>query len=119
MRDTGTPFARHEAIVTKEKCMRLPILVFAALVLVAGCDKGPDSSNATAGANTPPQQPQASTPSTPANAGQPGSHGEKKEGANPVQGQVDPKQAEQHRDFQQKGDGAGPTGPDTAPKRGG
>ncbi len=104
--------------------MRLPILVFAALALIAGCDKGPDtkganSSNASAGANTPPQQPQASTPSTPANIGQPASQGEKKEGANPVQGQVDPKQAEQHRDFQQRGDGKGPSGPDTMPKRGG
>jgi hypothetical protein len=109
--------------------MRLPILVFAALAMVAGCNKGPDSkgadskapgsSNATAGANTPPSQPQASTPSTPANIGQPGSQAEKKEGANPVQGQVDPKQAEQHRDFQQRGDGKGPSGPDTMPKRGG
>ena len=33
---------------------------------------------------------------------------EKKEGSNPTQGQVDPKQKEQHRDFQMKGDGAGP-----------
>jgi hypothetical protein len=124
MRDTGTPFARHKVMVTKEKRMRLAILVFAALGLAAGCDKGPDNSkaansNAAAGANTPPQQPQASTPTTPANIGQPSSHAEKKEGANPVQGQVDPKQPEQHRDFQQRGDGKGPTGPDTQPKRGG
>jgi len=33
---------------------------------------------------------------------------EKKDGSNPVQGQVDPKQSEQHKDFQQRGDGAGP-----------
>lgn len=33
--------------------------------------------------------------------------------------QVDPKQAEQHRDFQQQGDEKGPTGPDTQPKTGG
>jgi hypothetical protein len=52
--------------------------------------------------------PQSSTPSTPANIGQPANQQEKKEGANPVQGQVDPKQAEQHRDFQQRGDAAGP-----------
>jgi hypothetical protein len=33
-----------------------------------------------------------------------------------VQGQVDPKQSEQRKDFQQKGDSAGPTSPDTKPK---
>lgn len=125
MRDTGTPFARHKMMVNKEKRMRLGILVFAALALAAGCDKGPDNnkaanSGAAAGANAP-QPPQATvnTPSTPANIGQPSSQAEKKEGANPVQGQVDPKQPAQQRDFQQKGDAAGPTGPDTAPKRGG
>ena len=40
---------------------------------------------------------------------------EKKHGANPVQGQVDPKQGEQHRDFQQKGDSRGPSSPETTP----
>jgi hypothetical protein len=91
--------------------MRFPILIVAALALPAGCNKGPESN--------PPQQAQASTPTTPANIGQPGSQEEKKEGANPVQGQVDPKAPEQHRDFKQSGDGAGPKGPDTMPKRGG
>jgi hypothetical protein len=38
---------------------------------------------------------------------------------NPVQGQVDPKQAAQHRDFQQRGDGAGPKNPQNPPKTGG
>lgn len=40
---------------------------------------------------------------------------EKKEGSNPTQGQVDPKHADQHRDFQQKGDAAGPQSSDTQP----
>jgi len=40
---------------------------------------------------------------------------EKREGTNPTQGQVDPKHADQHRDFQQKGDSAGPTSSDTQP----
>jgi hypothetical protein len=85
--------------------MRLHITVLAAaLALVAGCEKGPAQVN---------------TPTTPANVGQPGSQEEKNEGANPVQGQVDPKQAEQHNDFQQSGDAAGPKGPDTTPKPGG
>jgi hypothetical protein len=82
----------------------------------AGCDKGPEPQART---DTPPPQTQANTPTTPANVGQPSSAGEKKDGANPVQGQVDPKQGEQHKDFQQSGDSKGPTGPDTAPKRGG
>jgi hypothetical protein len=103
--------------------MRLPIHMLAALALVAGCSKGPATDNARAPAETrtesPPAQAQATTTTTPANVGQPGSHEEKKEGANPQQGQVDPKAPEQHRDFQMQGDQKGPTGPDTQPKRGG
>jgi ABC-type glycerol-3-phosphate transport system substrate-binding protein len=44
---------------------------------------------------------------------------ERKEGANPVQQQVDPKQAEQRRDFQHPNEKAGPTSPETQPKSGG
>jgi hypothetical protein len=102
--------------------MRLQIAILAAAVaLVAGCNKGPDNASQNPRADTPApsQQAQVNTPTTPANAGQPGSHEEKKDGANPTQGQVDPKHAEQHRDFQQRGDGAGPQSPDTTPKRGG
>ena len=44
---------------------------------------------------------------------------EKREGTNPVQQQVDPKQAEQHRDFKMQGDAAGPKSRDTQPKSGG
>ena len=102
--------------------MRRQVLILAAaLALLAGCNKGPENRQPASRADTPPTQPQANTPSTPApaSAGQSASQAEKKEGANPVQGQVDPKAAEQHRDFQQKGDGAGPKGPDTAPKSGG
>jgi hypothetical protein len=42
---------------------------------------------------------------------------EKREGANPQQGQVDPKSAAQHRDFQQSGDQAGPKSAETTPDR--
>lgn len=43
---------------------------------------------------------------------------ERREGANPTQQQVDPKQREQHRDFQQKekGDPAGPRSAETTPR---
>jgi hypothetical protein len=119
MRDTGTPFAHLERTLSKEKRMRTSIAIFALLALVAGCNKGPDSKNSPTRADAPSSQPQANTPSTPANVGRPSSQEEKKEGANPVQGQVDPKSGPQNRDFQQQGDQAGPKGPDTAPKRGG
>jgi hypothetical protein len=96
--------------------MRLLTLAVAiSLALAAGCDRKPttppspktDSSSllpsAAAGSST-----------TPANAGTP-TAAEKREGSNTVQGQVDPKHAAQHRDFQQKGDGAGPQSSDTKP----
>ena len=97
------------------------VLAVVALALAAACDKGPDNTPAPrADTPTPPQASSgSSTPTTPANAGAPRTQEEKKEGANPVQGQVDPKQAEQHRDFKQPGDAKGPTSPETAPKRGG
>ena len=108
--------------------MRLQILVLAAaLALAAGCNKGSDRAKPAAGAaSSPPQSqantpttPQVNTPTTPASGGSTASQDEKKEGASPpVQGQVDAKSPEQHRDFQQKGDGAGPKSPETAPKSG-
>jgi hypothetical protein len=100
--------------------MRSQILVLAAaLALAAGCNKGPDQGKPAAADKAPPQS-QVNTPSTPATAsgGASASQEEKKEGANPVQGQVDPKDSNQRRDFQQRGDGAGPKGPDTEPKQG-
>src|SRR6185295_15957816 len=109
---------------TRRAVMRAQVLIlFAALALLAGCNKGPDNRQPASRADTPPAtQPQTNTPSAPtppASAGQSASQDERKEGANPTQGQVDPKAGEQHRDFQQKGDDAGPKGPDTAPKSGG
>lgn len=81
-----------------------------ALGVLAGCDRTPEQRTTA----TPPtgsaasgSSAQSNTPTTPANAGTP-SATEKKDGANPMQGQVDPKQKEQHKDFQQRGDGAGP-----------
>ena len=94
------------------KTILLTLATALALGAAAGCDRKADqranqtnptppaSSAATGGTST-------STPTTPANAGTP-SAAEKAQGSNPVQGQVDPKQREQLKDFQQKGDGAGP-----------
>jgi hypothetical protein len=100
------------------KTTLVSIAVALALGALAGCDRTSPSSQSkgtspatTAPATTPPPagagSSSATTPSTPANTGTP-STAEKKEGSNPVQGQVDPKQGEQHKDFQQKGAGAGP-----------
>lgn len=93
------------------KTTLVSLAVALALGALAGCDRPSTSSQSkgTPPAATPPAGTGSSsaTPSTPANVGTP-STAEKKEGSNPVQGQVDPKQGEQHKDFQQKGAGAGP-----------
>jgi hypothetical protein len=85
------------------------------LALAAGCDRRPQTppspkTDSVSQAN----QAGAGSTTTPANAGNP-TNAEKKDGANPVQGQVDPKHADQHRDFQHSGQGAGPTSTDTQP----
>ena len=58
----------------------------------------------------------AAASTTPANAGQARSMEERKDGANPTQQQVDPKEREQRRDFQMRGDQGGPTSAETQPK---
>ena len=83
----------------------LVVSVALALGTLAACDRKLDNRPASAGSSTAPQS--ANTPGTPANTGTP-SAAERKDGSNPVQGQVDTKQPAQHKDFQQKGDGAGP-----------
>jgi hypothetical protein len=85
------------------------------LVALAGCDRRPTTppSPKTDSVSQAPQA-GAGSSTTPANAGIP-TTGDKREGANPVQGQVDPKHADQHRDFQMRGDDAGPQSSDTKP----
>jgi hypothetical protein len=90
------------------------VALAAAAALIAACDRNApqarrDTSSAT-GAS------QSTTPTTPANLPKP-STAEKREGANPTQGQVDPKEGAQHRDFRQSGDSQGPTSPDTTPRK--
>lgn len=98
--------------------MKFPVLAaaIAALSLAACGDQPPQPR---VGASEAPSAPAASSlPSAPA-AGGSTSAQERKEGANPVQQQVDPKEAEQRRDFQHPRDGEGPTSPETQPKPGG
>jgi hypothetical protein len=81
--------------------MRWIIAPLAAFALLAGCDRAPLPKVESSSPRP------STTTTTPANVGA-ASQQEKKDGSNPVQGQVDPKAMEQQRDFKQKGDGAGP-----------
>ena len=95
------------------KALMLGLALFVALA--AGCDRRPTtppSPKTDSGSQTSPAAGGSST--TPANMGNP-TTAEKREGTNPVQGQVDPKDADQRRDFQNSGDSAGPRSSDTQP----
>ena len=94
--------------------MKTNLLTLAAVLALsaAGCDTNTQTKTQTqpqagAGASAPRE---SSTPTTPANLPPPQSQAEKREGSNPVQQQVDPKQDEQQRDFRMKGEAAGPRG---------
>ena len=82
----------------------------AAAAITAACDRPPqprtEPSAAGSGTSSAPV-PQTQTP--PASDKQDGR-------PPPVQGQVDSNQSAQHKDFQQRGDGAGPSSPETKPK---
>ena len=96
--------------------MKLLALAFAiSLAAVAGCDRRPTTPPSPKTDSVSQARPAgAGSSTTPANAGIP-TTGDKRDGANPVQGQVDPKHADQQRDFQSKSDGAGPRSSDTQP----
>ena len=84
------------------------IAALAAVALLAACDRPPQprtEPSAGSGASGVTQPPRPETNATKSEAS-----------GNPVQGQVDPKQGVQHKDFKQPGDGAGPTSPETKPK---
>ncbi|MFN2646749.1 MAG: hypothetical protein ABR570_17310 [Burkholderiales bacterium] len=86
-----------------------------ALALAAGCDRRPTTPpSPKTDSVSPASQAGAGSTTTPANVGNT-TNSEKKEGANPQQGQVDPKHAEQRRDFQNSGDAAGPKSNETQP----
>ena len=73
-----------------------------ALCALASCGRDADRDMSKDLSRAAPPQPTTTTtspPNAPANVGAP-SQAEKREGSNPQQGQVDPKQPEQRRDFQ-------------------
>ena len=97
------------------KTTLLSLATALALGALAGCDRAPEqrtgqtppaasNSTSSSGATSAPTTPQSNTPTTPANIGQQ-SPAERREGSNPVQQQVDPKQPEQQRDFKTKSGG--------------
>ena len=75
------------------------VLAFS-LALLAACDRGADRPAGTGSSAAPANTANTDAPTrqSPANLGTPNA-AEKAEGRNPVQGQVDPKQPVQHRDF--------------------
>ena len=96
--------------------MRIVILAAAvSLALAAGCDRTPNTppSPRTDNVSSAPSA-AAGSSTTPANTGTP-TTADKKQGSNPVQQQVDPKHADQHRDFKHPNEGAGPKSSDTQP----
>jgi hypothetical protein len=96
--------------------MKALTLGMAALIaLAAGCDRRPNTPPSPKTDSVSQASPAgAGSTTTPANMGNP-TTAEKRDGDNPVQGQVDPKHADQHRDFQNSGDAAGPKSSDTKP----
>lgn len=94
------------------------LIAAVALAALAACDKadGPSASRDAPGSAPSSTAGASQTPTTPANLPKPVTQEEKREGANPQQGQVDPKEREQHRDFQRNGDSRGPSSPETAPR---
>jgi hypothetical protein len=93
----------------------LTMAVAVSLALAAGCDRRPTTPpSPKTDSSSPIPQAAAGSSTTPANIGSPTS-AEKREGSNPVQGEIDPKAGAQRRDFQQRGDGSGPQSSDTKP----
>jgi hypothetical protein len=77
------------------------IVLALSLAFLAACDRDAERRPAGAGGSAAPANTantDAPTRQSPANLGTPNA-AEKAEGRNPQQGQVDPKQSEQHRDF--------------------
>jgi hypothetical protein len=96
--------------------MKLCTLVLAlAAALVAGCDRN-TTTTPSPKTDTSSAVPQAAAGSsaTSSSTGSP-TAAEKREGSNPTQGQIDPKHAEQQRDFQSNEDGKGPRSSDAQP----
>ena len=94
------------------KTTLIAIATAVALGGLAGCDRPENQTStpgpAAGGSSAAPTTPQSNTPTTPANLGKPSADERSPAAQPPVQGREDVRQPEQRRDFQQKGDEAGP-----------
>jgi uncharacterized lipoprotein len=90
------------------KTTLITLVTALALGSLAACDRNHNAAQRPAGTGSTaaPTTPQSNTPSTPANIGAPSQA--EKNSQPPVQGREDVRQPEQRRDFEHKGDGAGP-----------
>ncbi len=79
--------------------------ILAATFALAACDR-PQTAERPAGTGSTSQGPRdtsaVQTPNTPAGLPRPSAEEKERESNKPQQGQVDPKQREQHRDFQRR-----------------
>src|SRR5689334_10276508 len=99
--------------IAKMKLLAIGIAI--SLVALAGCERRPTTPPSPKTDSVSQAQPAgAGSSTTPANMGAP-TAGEKRDGGNPVSQQIDPRHADQHRDFQNNEDGAGPRSSDTKP----
>jgi hypothetical protein len=93
----------------------------ASLALAAGCDRNKPTTPPSPKTDTSSSVPQAgaggSAPMTQSSNTGTGNREDDRNGSNPVSQQVDPNQAEQHRDFKNNSDGAGPRSAETAPRQ--
>ncbi|MGE5638966.1 MAG: hypothetical protein ACM30H_02650 [Clostridia bacterium] len=103
---------------------KILLAIAVAAALVAACDRNapkagsaaqPSPNAGTSQISGAPTNSGVQSSVTPSTSSQP-SLDQKREGANPQQGQVDPKDRDQHRDFQQSGDAKGPRSADTTPR---
>jgi hypothetical protein len=96
---------------------KILLAVVAAAALVAACGRNEPKSAAQPAPSSGASQTQGGTSGVQSSAGATTSGKATAEGQNPHQQQVDPKEPAQHRDFEQKGDSAGPKNPQS-PKAG-
>ena len=97
----------------------LTLVAAISLAFAAGCDRNkpaPTPAPKTSAAETPSGAAGGSAPVQSSVNNGSGNREDNRNGSNPVSQQVDPNQADQHRDFQQNGDAAGPKSADTAPQ---
>jgi hypothetical protein len=94
--------------------MRLLTILAVSAIALGACERRPMTPPSPKTDSVPRASPAAGSTTTPANIGRP-SQAERREAPAPVEGQVDARHADQHRDFQSSDDNAGPKSSETQP----